>query len=64
MGNILTTINTRMATTVIVRPEVRLFSLTGHNSPTRSMGMMLNPMPWAKMNPEVAMTNKIVIKRL
>ena len=49
MGNILTTVNTKMATTAMVIPEVRLFNLTGHNSPTNNIGITLNPIEWNRI---------------
>ena len=49
MGNTLTTVNTKMATIAMVIPEVRLFNLTGHNSPTNNIGITLNPIEWNKI---------------
>ena len=49
MGNILTTANVKMATKDITIPEVKLFNCTGHNSPSKIMGITLKPMEWNRI---------------
>ena len=45
-GNILTTANPMMDTIDITMPEVQLFNLTGHNSPSKTIGITWKPTEW------------------
>ena len=51
-----------MATIEIVIPEVQLFSLTGHNSPTNSIGITLKPMEWKSINALEQITKITVVE--
>ncbi len=56
IGNILTTTNPKMATIDITMPEVKLFSLTGHNSPSNTMGITWKPIEWKSIKQLEVMT--------